>query len=471
MVLYNHEIFLLKEKNNVNPLSCLLGKISTTVKVNIVLGVVVVLLIICSAFFSSCETAFSTVNNIRLRNYADEKRKGARKAVYICENFDKTLSTILVGNNLVNIACTTICAYIFSTLFTSPTLANVMNTVIMTIVILIFGEIMPKAMAKQKPEKFALRFSGTLYIIMKVLYPITIIFNKLQKAFVKNGDQLSPTVTEDELESIIDTMEEEGVIDSENADLIQGVLDLGDTTAYDIMTPRVDVVALPLDVEQDEIKKIFVDTQYSRIPIYSNDIDHIVGILSQKDYFTAIIKNQKIDVAKLMTDVLYINENMKVDDIIREMQKVKKHMAVVIDEHGGTSGIVTFEDAIEEMVGEVYDEHDQEEDIKEEIKQLDEKTYLVDAEVSIEQLFEKLGIEHLPETQYSSIGGFLYELSGNLPSQDQTLEFITVDEMLDKDANYIRKTVKMLFKLVNVCDNRIREVLLTIEDANLEEEN
>ena len=446
-----------------NPLTPYLGAISNTIKVNILLGFVVIFLIMCSAFFSSCETAFSTVNNIRLRNYADEKRKGARKAVYICENFDKTLSTILVGNNLVNIACTTICAYIFSTLFTSPTLANVLNTVIMTIIILIFGEIMPKSFAKQNPEKFALRFSGLLFAIMKVLYPITLVFIKLQKAFIKN-DVTNPTVTEDELESIIDTMEEEGVINSEDADLIQGVLDLGETTAYDIMTPRVDVNALPIDAKEDEVKKMFIETQYSRIPVYNGDIDHIVGILNQKDYFTALIIGQKVEIKKMMTEPLFINENMKVDDVIRQMQKVKKHMAVVVDEHGGTSGIVTFEDSIEEMVGEIYDEHDKEEDIKEEIKQLDERTYLIDADVSIEELFEKLEIEHLPETQYSSIGGFLYELSGNLPKQDQELEFITLDEMLDKDANYIQKTVKLMFKLVNVCDNRIREILLTINE-------
>ena len=445
-----------------NPLTYMLGEISGVVRSNILLTIVVILLIMCSAFFSSCETAFSTANNIRLRNYADEKRKGARKAVYISENYDKTLSTILVGNNLVNIACTTICAYIFSTLFTSPTLANILNTVIMTIIILIFGEIIPKAFAKQNPEKFALRFSGILFVIMKILFPITYVFNKLQKGVVK-ADNNNPTITEDELESIIDTMEEEGVINSEDADLIQGVLDLSERTAYDIMTPRVDVNALPIDATDDEVKKLFLDTQYSRIPIYKNDIDHIVGILSQKDYFSALIQGENPKVEDLMSEPLFINEIMKVDDVIRQMQKVKKHMAVVVDEYGGTSGIVTFEDGIEEMVGEIYDEHDQEDDIREEIKRLDENSFLIDAEVQLEELFRELEIENVPETQYSTIGGFLYELSGNLPEQDQELELVTLDEMLDKDANYVQKTIKMKFRLINVHENRIREVLLTIE--------
>ena len=332
----------------------------------------------------------------------------------------------------------------------------------MTIIILIFGEIIPKAFAKQNPEKFALRFSGILFVIIKILFPITYVFNKLQKGVVK-ADNNNPTITEDELESIIDTMEEEGVINSEDADLIQGVLDLSERTAYDIMTPRVDVNALPIDATDDEVKKLFLDTQYSRIPIYKNDIDHIVGILSQKDYFSALIQGENPKVEDLMAEPLFINEIMKVDDVIRQMQKVKKHMAVVVDEYGGTSGIVTFEDGIEEMVGEIYDEHDQEDDIREEIKRIDENSFLIDAEVQLEELFRELEIENVPETQYSTIGGFLYELSGNLPEQDQELELVTLDEMLDKDANYVQKTIKMKFRLINVHENRIREVLLTIE--------
>ena len=415
----------------------------------------------CSAFFSASETAFSTVNNLRMRNYADEKVRGARKAVYICENYNKTLSTILVGNNLVNIANTTICAYLFSILITNPTLANILNTVVMTIIVLIFGEIMPKAIAKQNSEKFALRFAGILYIIIKVLTPITFVFNRLQQLLVRNKKDIEPTVTEDELESIIDTMEDEGVIDSEDAELIQGVLDLGERSAYDIMTPRVDVTAIAQDSDIELVKQTFLDTQYSRLPIFDKTIDTIVGILSQKDFFAALLTGKKVDIKKLMAQPLFISETLKVDDIIRQMQKTKKHMAVVLDEYGGTSGIVTMENAIEEIVGEIYDEHDDEE-VQETIKEIESNQYLVDGEVELDDLFEKIQIEHLPQSQYTNVAGLLYERSEDLPKQKDVIEIVVEDDTLNNEGEYVTKCVKLTFELTKVEDNRVKQTMLTI---------
>lgn len=437
---------------------------SNTIQTNIILSILVVFLLLCSAFFSASETSFSTANALRLRTYAEEKRRGARKAVYIAENYEKALITILVGNNLVNIACTTICAFIFSNTIANPALANILNTVIMTIVVLIFGEITPKCVAKLNPDKWALRFSGTLFVLMKVLIPITYPFYALQKGLLKKvGASDSPTVTENELESIIDKMEEEGVLDADDADLMQGVLDLGSKTAYDVMTPRVDVTGIDILSSIEDIKNTFVETQYSRIPVYSQNLDHIVGILSQKDFFTAMLSDKKVVVKNIMVAPLFINENMKVDDIIKLMQKVKKHMAVVVDEYGGTSGIVTMEDAVEEVVGEIYDEHDEVE-LTDEIKKVEENKYLVNGDIELEKLFEYLQIEHLPDTQYVTLSGFLFELAQNLPKTDQELTWVTIDETLDKDANFIEKTIKMHFTLTKVVDMRIREVLVSIED-------
>ena len=443
-----------------------LGAISGALKTNLLLSIVVVLLLMCSAFFSASETSFSTASAIRLRSYAEEKRRGARKALYVAENYERALITILVGNNLVNIACTTICAFIFSNTIANPTLANLLNTIIMTIVVLICGEITPKCTVKINPDKWALRFSGVLYFLMKIMIPLTYPFYLLQKAMLKrvaNND--TPTVTENELESIIDKMEEEGVLDSDDADLMQGVLDLGSKTAYDVMTPRVDVTAIDITSKIDEIKNLFIETQYSRIPVYSKNVDHIVGILSQKDFFTALLSEGKVSVKNLMVEPLFINENMKVDAIIRQMQKVKKHMAVVIDEYGGTSGIVTMEDAVEEVVGEIYDEHDDFEKNPDDIQKVDENKYIVDGDIEIEKLFEYLEIEHLPDTQYVTLNGFLFELAQNLPKTDQQLEWITIDERLDKDANFVEKTIKMYFKLTKVVEKRIREVMITIDDT------
>ena len=293
----------------------------------------VVFCLIASAFFSSSETAFSGVNMIRIKNYAEEKRKGARRALYIVEHYDKTLSTILVGNNFVNIASTTICAYIFGKFILNPTLSNVLNTVIMTIVILIFGEILPKSLAKANPDKLALKYSGLMYVLIKVLTPITFFFGLLQKAALKKVKATEePTVTEDELESIIDTMEEEGVLDENNVNMLQGVLDISEKTVYDIMTPRVDMVAIDKNATYDEIKETFISSQFSRIPVYFEDKDNIIGLLNQKDFMLQMLNDKPCNISEIMSKPMFVTEPMKVDDLIRKMQKEKKHLAIVLDE-------------------------------------------------------------------------------------------------------------------------------------------
>jgi len=441
-----------------------LGANSNVLQVNIILSFVIIFLLACSAFFSGAEMSFSSVNILRMKTYAEEKKRGALKGLYICEHYEKALITILVGNNLVNIASTTLCAYMLSTIIANATLANLVNTIGMTLIVLICGEITPKCIAKQNPEKTALRYANLLFFLMKVMTPLTFLFQKLQNCLLKKAKsgQKLPTVTETELESIIDTMQEEGVIDKQNAELFQGVFDLGEKTAYDVMTPRVDVIAVDENDNLDKIKEVFIDTQYSRMPVYAEDIDHIVGILSQKDFFTALLRKDKVDVKNIMVKPMFLNENMKLDDVIRKMQKEKKHMAVISDEHGGTSGIITLEDAIEEMFGEIYDEHDEVEE-KEDIVKISDNQYKVDAEMDIEDLFEKLEIEHLPDTQYSTIGGFIFELAESMPYEGQELTFETIDDVIDENANLVQHAIKMLFKITCVEDNRIREILLTIE--------
>ena len=444
--------------------------LATNMTTNIVLIIFIVLLLCCSAFFSSLETAFTTVSNLRFRTLAENKVKGARKAVYISENYKKTLTTILVGNNLVNIACTTICAYLFSSLIKNPTLANMLNTVIMTIIVLIFGEILPKAFGKMDGEKLALRFSGILFFLMKILTPITLPFLALQNKMVKSKDESTPTVTEDELESIIDTMQEEGVIDSDDADLIQGVLDLNQNTAYDIMIPRVDVKAINIEDSIEHLEQVFKETQFTRLPVYRDTIDSIVGIISQKDLFFALVDNRTTSIEELMSAPLNITETMKADDVIKEMQRSKKHMAIVLDEHGGTSGIVTMEDAIEQIVGEIYDEHDETE-VEEDIVKIDDFNYKVAPDTELSELFELLEIEHLPETQYSKVDGFIFEQLADVPEQDGQLEYIAIDDILQEDASMIQRRVKLVFTLTKVEDNRIREIMLHVEPLQEEIES
>ncbi len=437
--------------------------------VDAILICVLVVLLFLSAFFSSSETAFSTANSIRMKNYVEEKRKGARKALYIMEHYDKTLATILVGNNFVNIASTTICAIIFGRLIVNPTLANILNTVIMTIIVLIFGEILPKAMAKANAEKFALRFSGIMFVLIKVMYPITILFMLLQKAVLKKSKaEDNPTVTEDELESIIDTMEEEGVLDANDADIFQGVMDLDEQSIYDIMTPRVDVIAVSIDSKIEELQKVFLESGYSRLPVYEEDKDHMIGIVHIKDFIAKVLNKDKFVIKDIMSEPIFVSENMKAKELIRKMQQEKKHMAIVIDEHGGTSGIVTFEDVMEEMVGDIYDEHDDEVIVPSLIK-VSDNTYDVDPDINLEDLFEQLEIENVPETEYSSLGGYLYELCENLPEVNQKLEVIAIDEQMDDHGNLISKTITMEFTLTEVEDMRIKKVRLVIDPIKPED--
>ena len=243
---------------------------------------------------------------------------------------------------------------------------------------------------------------------------------------------------------------------------------MNEKCAYDIMTPRVDVVAIPITESVENIKNIFISTMYSRIPVYTKDIDHIVGILNQKDFFASILQNDHKSVRKLMQHPLFVNENMKVDKIIQTMQKTQKHQAVVLDEYGGTSGIVCLEDAIEEMVGEIYDEHDEEENC-DDVKAIDNSTMIVDGEIDLDTLFKKLKIEHLPETDYTNLSGFLYELTETVPYTNQVVKYNTIDERLNDDGEYISVPVELEFTILKVEDRRIKTVQVKVMDTKYDE--
>lgn len=449
-----------------DPSSLILTK--TTFGMTDALSIVgIVILLVLSAFFSASETAFSSVNTLHIKTYAEDKVKGARRAQYICDHFDMALVCFLVGNNLVNIANTTICAYMFGKFIFNPTIANILNTVVLTIVILIFGEILPKAYAKHNSEKFVLRFSGAIYAFMKFIYIVAIPFFWLQKLVLKNKEVHK--ITEDEFETIVDTMEEQGVIESDNASIIHGALDISEKTVYDIFVPRVDMVAIPVTATIDEVKKVFTDSQFSRVPVYAEDKDDILGILNYKDFMMAEYAGQKYDLKKLITKPLKVTKTMKVDELMRVMQKEKKHIAIVYDEYGGTSGLVTMEDALEEMVGEIYDEHDEFEEAP--IAELAENKFRVDPDVSVEDLFEYLKIEHLPETTYPSVGGMIYELSETLPEKGTVVKVTAIDDVLNEKNDYVSMIADLTFTVEKVEDNRIQKVLLEVSRREINEKD
>lgn len=430
----------------------------------------IIILLVCSAFFSMSETAYSSMNVIRVRSMAENKVKGARKALYIAEHSDRALTTILVGNNIVNILSTTLCAYVLSSFITSATLYNILNTVVMTIIILITGEILPKAYAKAHPELVAIKISGFMYVFMKISYPLVIAFYGLQKLFTKkNADETNVTVTEDELEDIIDTMEEEGVLEDNESDIIQGALKIKDVTVENIMTHRVDVVFLDINASQKDVEKTFTENKYSRIPIYKGTVDNVVGVLNIKDVFGAKMAGKQINIKELMLKPFFTAENTNVDTLIREMQKKRNHLAVVLDDNGGVSGIVTFEDCVEMVFGEIYDETD--EDEKEPIfEKIGENEYKIDADISVEDLFEKLSVENLPENPYQTLNSFVFDLSEEVPSIGEKLVYDTVDEIIDDEGNLTRKNIRMIFTVTKLEGHRIEMVNLQVLNLESAEE-
>ena len=425
------------------------------------LSILMLVLLVISSFFSMSETVFSTVNPIRLKTNIEDGKRGSKKALWIVESYDLTLTTILVGNNLANIALTVVSVSFFTAIL-PLNLVSIMSTFVMTTVILIFGEIVPKSFARNNADTISLRISSLFYYIIIVLKPVTWIFLKIKKWIVKDNNEIQISVTGDELETIIDTMEEEGSIDEDEAELLQSVLDLNDKQVYEIMTPRVDMIGI--DVEDDtieDIKKIFFDNQFSRVPVFEDTRDNVIGVLHERDFFTKLIKGQKVTIKKLMREPFFVSKSMKVDTLIETLQREKIHIAIVSGEYGGTSGIVTMEDALEELVGEIYDEHDVVEG--ESIQQIKEHKYGVDADIDLEDLFEELELGPEPESHYSSLGGWLYEMFEDIPEIDESYTYR--QEIPSYDHNEDDPTILILkFVVKDIKERRISYVHLTIEE-------
>lgn len=393
---------------------------------------ILILLLALSAFFSSSETAFSSVNKIRLKNYVDEKRKGSKKALYITENFDKALSTILVGNNIVNIAAATISAKMANDMFGEST-GMIVNTVVVTTLVLIFGEILPKSFAKENAETFSLAISGVLFSLMKVLSPITFFFVKLKEWVSKlvRNNNVYPSVTEEEIKVMVELSQEEGIIDEKERDLVHRSLEFNEIVVGEVLTPRIDMVAVDVDQSIDEIKEVFLEERYSRIPVYEGTSDNIIGILYERDFFSYLVENKEVNVEELLRLPLYVVESTKISTLLPDLQRTKVHMAIVIDEFGGTSGLITMEDILEELVGEIWDEH--EEKVKT-ITKVDDTTFKFNAEISLDDFFRYLKIEH-PGNSFKSLGGWLVHEMERIPEQGEKIYYQNLEITIDKIEN------------------------------------
>jgi len=361
---------------------------------------------------------------------------------------------------------TTVSVVFFNGLFSSipnaETIVSLLNTVVMTIIILTFGEILPKSFAKKNPEKRALKISGFLYFLIKVMTPITFLFRRINRRIIRqNDDDSKLTVTEDELETIIDTMEEEGSIDEEEADMLQNVLDLSEITVEEIMTPRVDMVAIDVTKDLNYVTEMFFKHKFSRIPVYENSSDNIIGILYERDYFTKLIKGQHVNIKKILKKPLFIPATTKVDALIELLQLENNHIAVVVDEYGGVDGIVTMEDALEELVGEIYDEHDE---VAQNIVKRADDTYVIDADFDIKRLFEELNLGESPVSESTSVGGWLFEKFQDIPEVGEKIEYEqAVHQVYDELSELQSEDIETLtFEVLKVKKRRIESVLLKV---------
>ncbi len=422
--------------------------------------ILLVVLLLVSSFFSMSETVYSSLNPIRIRNYVEENKKGAKKAFWIHERFDRVLTTILVGNNLANVALATISAGVFTRIFMErETIVTIANTVVMTTIILIFGEIIPKSFAKMHSDTISLKISGIMMVVMKLLKPVVWVFLSIKSLFLKPDNRVTISVSEDELETIIDTMEEEGSIDEEEAEMLQSVLNLGEKQVYEIMTPRVDMVAVEVDEDIEDIQKKFFEHQFSRLPVYEKDRDRIVGILNERDFFTHIIQKKDVIVGKIMNPPIFVSKSMRADTLIETLQRENTHLAIVSDEFGGTSGIVTMEDALEELVGEIYDEHD---DIDDEfLKKVSEHEYGINADIELGDLFEELNLGNPPEKEEKTLGSYLFDQFESLPEVDLT--FTLRQPMYSYNHEEETKWFTLTFIIKEIKERRIKYVHLVVK--------
>lgn len=370
-----------------------------------------VALVALSAYFSATETAFTSLNRIRLKTRADDGDKRAARTLALAADFDRLLSTLLIGNNIVNNVATTIGAVLFIQLIGSGKGPTVSATVL-TVVILIFGEVTPKSLAKERPEAWAIVATPLLRVMAVVLTPVNFLFTqwkKLLRVLLRHQDD--DGITEEELMGMVDQAETEGSLDQHESDLIRNAIEFNDMEVSEILTPRVDLEALADTATMEEAAAMYADSGFSRLPIYHDSIDNIIGVLHEKDFYAAYCRGVK-RLSELKGSVLYTTETARISDLLRQLQQNKVHMAVVVDEYGGTQGIVTMEDIMEELVGEIWDEHDE---VIEEFRKQSDGSYLVACSADLDDLYDLFDMKPGQEYDASSVSGWVMEEIGRVP--------------------------------------------------------
>lgn len=387
----------------------------------LIIGIGICLLF--SAFFSASETAFTSMNRVKMKTMMQNGNKRARLAYQLGEDYDKLLSTILVGNNIVNIAASTLATSLFLQIFdNNANLASVVNTVVMTIIVLIFGEVTPKTIAKESPEAFAMTFAPFLRVLRALVSPINAFFTLLRKLLhliFKPAE--SESFVEEEIITMLEEAQNEGDIDAHEGELIRSVIEFSDDRDVNcVLTPRVDVTALEDTATMEEAGETFRSTGYSRLPVYHEDMDHIVGVLNEKDYYYRLHEGCT-DIREIMQEPVYAPTTLSLSKLLKLFQSQKTHLAIVLDEFGGTEGIVTMEDVLEELVGEIYDEHD---DVDQELVTMQDGSRVVDGGMQLSDLMELLGLEDTYTAD--TVGGWVAELLGIIPFVGAEFETVGV---------------------------------------------
>ena len=377
--------------------------------------VLVVAMMAFSALFSGTETAYSSVNKLRLKNYESQGNKKAAKALKLANRFDEVLTAVLIGNNIVNIAASSVSTLLFVSIFGSKGAG--ISTAVITVLVLVFCEVLPKSYAKKNAEKISLAFASPLWVLVILLKPFVWVLNKLSSLFSK-GDE-APTVTDDELKYMIDEIEEEGVIEEQESELVKSALEFDEISVEEILIPRVKMIGVDVTDSIDEIKQTFTREMYSRLPVYEKSLDNILGIITNKAFFKMLIEGGD-DIRGIIQEVPHIADTKLISEAMRSMQRSKVHLAIVTDQYGGTKGMITLEDIIEELVGEIYDEDDE---IITNIIKLSEDKYECAGDVNISDLLESLGLdEDMIVTEYSTVGGWMTDILEHIPEAGESAE-------------------------------------------------
>ncbi len=412
------------------------------------LYVLLVVLIAMSAFFSSTETAFSSISKIRLKRYEEQGDPRAKTASFIADHFDDALSAILIGNNIVNIASASIGTVLFTDMV-GPELGPGVSTLVMTVVVLIFGEILPKTFAKENPDRMALRAARILAFLMKVLKPLVWFFVLLKTAMMKcvGSHNDLPSVTEEELKYIIEEIEDEGILEQHESELIQSALDFNDITVSEILTPRVDVIGVNRTATIEEVKDLFLTERFSRMPVYDKTIDNIVGVVSSKDFFSAYIRDNHFSLEDITQDIMFVPPKKLIGELLKDFQHSKDQMAVVIDQYGGTLGIITLEDILEELVGEIWDE---DEETESEYTQIGDGVYQASGDARLDDLLEEIAPEiHLEDDHAMTVSGWILDRTERLPEEGEIfqLDGLTVTVLEVQEQRILRVKLEVPVEL------------------------